>query len=104
MLLEANMSEEYTNELLDGLVGREVIVTRLVGPALDQEFADAVKEDPMIYSERVLQAQVGLLEMVSYDNLGIVLRTISDDPIETFVPWGAVIQIYSRPRPEEMEG
>jgi hypothetical protein len=95
--------QEYRNEFLDGLVGRAALVTQLTGPELDEEFANRINEDPLNVRQQFLQSRTAMLEVVSYDQLGILFRTMGDDPFETFVPWGAVIQL-ARLGPEETEG
>ena len=97
--------QEYRNEFLDGLVGRAALVTQLTGPELDEEFANRINEDPLNVRQQFLQSRTAMLEVVRYDQLGILFRTMGDDPFETFVPWGAVIELQlARLEPEETEG
>lgn len=85
--------EDYKNALLDEWAGRAVLVKCLKGPDSDTEFAERLEEDPLNVRDQLLQSRITVRVLESYDRLGIVLRTIEDDPFRSFVPWGAVIEI-----------
>src|SRR4051794_11784682 len=92
--LEADV-EEYRNEFLDGLVGQMVQVKQLDAPQLDEEFAKVWKENPRSFKTTPLKSRNSVLVLESYDQLGIIVRTLGKDPITNFVPWGSVIELAS---------
>jgi hypothetical protein len=87
--------EEYRNEFLEGLVGGPVLVKRLSAPELIDEEAEHILQNPLTYVSEPLQSRLVMMTLGGYDQIGIVLRTIEEEPITTFVPWNAVIELRS---------
>jgi hypothetical protein len=85
--------EEYRNELLDGWVGKEVLVKQQDAPDFDEEFAENLREDPLSSLTRPLAARTVVMVLESYDRIGITLRPLAENPIPLFVPWGAMIEL-----------
>jgi len=84
---------EYRNELLDGWVGKPVIVNVLKGPPLEDQHINEMVENPMFARSELLQSRRASFELVGYDRLGVTLRLLGQGEPPFFVPWGAVIQI-----------
>jgi len=87
--------EEYRNEYLDGLVGQVALVKQLTAPQVDEELLDKFEEDPLTGKVETLRSRTALRMVVGYDELGVVLRPVTEDPegVSVFVPWSAVIEV-----------
>jgi len=50
-----------------------------------------------------LRSRTALRRVVGYDELGVVLRPLTEDPegVSVFVPWNAVIELSPTVVPEE---
>jgi hypothetical protein len=95
--------EEYNNEWLDKWVGRRVLVKQLAAPELEEELAEKIREDPRTVRTEPLKSQTGVLELESYDRLGVTLLTLDEDRLRTFVPWSALIEISATGGEDEPE-
>ena len=95
--------EEYRSEFLDGLVGQVALVKQLTGPHVDEELLDKFEEDPLTGKVETLRSRTALRRVVGYDELGVVLRPLTEDPenVSVFVPWSAVIELSPAVVPEE---
>ena len=87
--------EEYRNEYLDGLVGQVALVKQLTAPQVDEELLDKFEEDPLTGKVETLRSRTALRMVVGYDELGVVLRPVTEGPegVSVFVPWSAVIEL-----------
>jgi hypothetical protein len=88
--------EEYKNDLLDKWVGQRVLVKQLTAPELDEELAERIIADPSSVQSALLQSRTAVLEVAGYDQVGVTLLLPphgDDPPLQTFVPWGAVIEL-----------
>ncbi len=95
--------EEYKNEWLDKWVGRRVLVKQLAAPELEEGLAQKIREDPRTVRTEALKSQTGVLELESYDRLGVTLLTLDEDRLRTFVPWSALIEISATGGEDEPE-
>jgi len=95
--------EEYRNEYLDGLVGQVALVKQLTAPQVDEELLDKFEEDPLTGKVETLRSRTALRMVVGYDELGVVLRPLTEDSegVSVFVPWSAVIELSPTVVPEE---
>jgi hypothetical protein len=61
----------------------------------DQEQINQIVDNPAISVTGHLQAEFALKILESYDQLGVILRTGADHPSRLFVPWSAMIEMWS---------
>jgi hypothetical protein len=86
---------EYRNELLDGWVGAPVVITYQTGPELSFEEMERAMEEPgMGVQLTSVLSRTAILLLVSYDNLGMIVKTLEEGAPEFFVAWGAVLAIH----------
>jgi hypothetical protein len=96
---EEEAVSEGHNELLEGWVGKPVVVSQLAPPDWgedrDEENESMAKmaSDPNYTRVQALRSVRSACELAGYDRLGVTLRMLSPDRTALFVPWGAVIMI-----------
>ncbi len=89
---------EYRSELLDGWVGAPAVITYQTGPELSfEEMEQAFEEPGMGVQLTSVLSRTAILLLVSYDNLGIIVKTLEEGAPEFFVAWGAVLAIHGAP-------
>jgi hypothetical protein len=95
---------EYRNELLDGWVGKLVVVMHLVGPEPNEEHLRAWEEDiTRVLNRQSVTSRTAYYQLVSYDRLGLTLEAL-EDAVRFFVPWGAVLQLIPASAEETPDG
>lgn len=88
------MNQREDRTLLDEAVGERVFLQYWGARAPSDENLAMLAKDPdkILHSQpRVLSVYV-LLE--GYDQFGITIRTLSEDGLRSFVPWGALLYLY----------
>ena len=59
----------------------------------DEHMADLLKDpDQVVYSQPQVLSLFVLLE--AYDQFGVTVRSLSEDRLRSFVPWGAILYLY----------
>ena len=87
--------ERYSNELLDRCVGTRIVIRQLTAPEFTEELAQTISEDPRWSSREPLHSRTAVLELASYDSVGVTLLTPEEPPTQVFVPWSAVLEIMA---------
>lgn len=80
--------------LLDESVGERVFLQYMGARAPSDEHLAILAEDP----DKILHSQPRVLSVYvfleAYDQFGITIRTLSEDGLRSFVPWGALLYLY----------
>jgi hypothetical protein len=76
----------------------------LVGPDPEEERLRETGKDPTNVVDQLLHSCTGFYQLVSYDQIGVTLAPIEEDPIRFFVPWGAVLQLLGSESEETPDG
>ena len=90
--------------MLDGWVGQAAAAMHLVGPDPEEERLRETGKDPTNVVDQLLHSCTGFYQLVSYDQIGVTLAPIEEDPIRFFVPWGAVLQLLGSESEETPDG
>lgn len=92
---------EYRNEVLDRLIGTAILIQYKSGPRPEFSYPAEEQEERIIdlYEtpgkgyERDAKYRISVYELVSYDSIGIVVRSLEEGSVNEFKPWGAIINI-----------
>ncbi len=88
------MDQGQDRTLLDESLGETVFFQYMGAKApSDEHIADLLKDpDQVVYSQPQVLSLFVLLE--AYDQFGVTVRSLSEDRLRSFVPWGAVLYLY----------
>ena len=79
--------------LLDESLGKPVFFQYMGASASDEHMADLLRDsDEVVYSQPQVLSLFVLLE--AYDQFGVTVRSLSEDRLRSFVPWGAILYLY----------
>lgn len=93
---------EYKNELLEEWVGRPVVLGYAEAPDLkNKEEIENVFHNPGYGYEGPAKHRTSVYLLMSYDNIGINVKTMEEGSAYTFMPWGAVLSIQGDTETEE---
>jgi len=86
---------DYRNGLLDEWVGTSVRLIELGTPQTPDDAAieGIWKEPGSVLAAHPLGTQTSIRLLESYDQVGIIVRTLEEGAPRAFVPWGAVLNI-----------
>ena len=88
------MDQGQDRTLLNESLGETVFFQYLgARPPSDEHMADLLNDpDQVVYSQPQVLSLFVVLE--SYDQFGVTVRSLSEDRLRSFVPWGAILYLY----------
>ena len=80
--------------MLDGLVGKTVLLQYIGAKMPSPELIDQMIEDTNVVSKANPQVISQFVILEAYDHAGIVVEDLTEEPSQFFVSWGVISQIH----------